>query len=40
MAGVPKWDFPSILAQFGVAYFDFSPEELARDVNNARSRHS
>jgi predicted HTH domain antitoxin len=40
MAGVSKWDFPHILAQFGVDYFDFSPEELARDVINARPRHS
>ena len=39
MAGIPKWDFPAILARFDVPYFNFPPEELARDIENARPRH-
>ena len=40
MAGVPKWDFPHILTKFGVPYFILTPDELSRDVENARPRHS
>ena len=40
LAGVHKWDFPPILAQFGVPFFTLTPEELTQDVENARPRHN
>jgi len=35
VARMPKWDFAEILCDYGVAYFNLTPEELARDVRNA-----
>lgn len=35
LAGVKKWEFPRILGDYGVYYFNLSPAELAEDVKNA-----
>ena len=35
MAGVTKWDFPKVLARYKVPYFNYTTEELARDIRNA-----
>jgi predicted HTH domain antitoxin len=35
LAGVKKWDFPKVLADNGVCYFNLSSAELAEDVKNA-----
>ena len=35
LARMPKWDFAEVLGDYGVAYFNLTPEELARDVRNA-----
>jgi predicted HTH domain antitoxin len=39
MAGMKKLDFPKVLKHFGVPYFNLTPEELARDIANARPRN-
>lgn len=35
LAGMKKWDFPKVLGDYGVHYFNLSAEELAEDVKNA-----
>lgn len=35
MAGMEKWKFARILADFGVDYFSITPEELAREIRHA-----
>lgn len=35
LVGVNKWDFPKVLADYGVYYFNLSSAELAEDVKNA-----
>ena len=35
LAGMQKWDFPKVLAKYGVYYFNLTAAELARDVKNA-----
>jgi predicted HTH domain antitoxin len=35
LAGMEKWDFPKVLADYGVYYFNMSTAELAEDVKNA-----
>ncbi|MBP9664582.1 MAG: UPF0175 family protein [Pyrinomonadaceae bacterium] len=35
LAGMSKWDFPKVLGDYGVYYFNMSPAELAEDVKNA-----
>lgn len=35
MAAVGKWDFPAVLARYDVPFFNYSPEDLIRDVRNA-----
>lgn len=35
LAGMKKWDFPKVLGDYGVYYFNLSSEELAEDVRNA-----
>ncbi len=35
MAGVKKWDMPKVLVKFGVSFFNYPPEEIARDAANA-----
>ena len=35
LAGMKKWDFPKVLADYGVYYFNMSAAELAEDVKNA-----
>jgi predicted HTH domain antitoxin len=35
LAGMDKWDFPKVLGDYGVNYFNLTPEELAEDVKNA-----
>ncbi|WP_295650693.1 UPF0175 family protein [uncultured Mucilaginibacter sp.] len=32
MCGMDKWDFPKVLAQFGVDYFQYSAEDVMADV--------
>lgn len=33
MCGMKKWDFPKILAQFDVPYFQYTAEDVIRDAN-------
>jgi predicted HTH domain antitoxin len=35
LAGMKKWDFPKVLGEYGVYYFNMSHAELAEDVKNA-----
>ena len=36
MCGHTKWTFASVLAEFGVNYFQYSAEELEEDLATAR----
>lgn len=36
MAGTDKWGFPKVLSRFGVPYFNYAPEDLAKDVQSIR----
>lgn len=36
MAGVKKWEFPDVLAQLGIPYFNIAPDELEEDAQNLR----
>lgn len=31
------WDFPALLAQYRIPWFDYSPEDLQRDLSALRS---
>jgi predicted HTH domain antitoxin len=33
MCGMKKWDFPAVLAQFNVAYFQYTGEDLLNEFN-------
>ena len=35
LAGMKKWDFPKVLGDYGVYYFNLSDAELEEDVKNA-----
>ncbi len=35
VARMPKWEFAKILGDYDVCYFNLTPEELARDIENA-----
>jgi predicted HTH domain antitoxin len=32
------WDFPALLAQYRIPWFDYSPEDLQRDLQALRAR--
>ena len=32
MCGMKKWDFPAVLAQFGVSYFQYTVDDVIADV--------
>ncbi len=32
MCGIKKWDFPAVLAQFEVNYFQYTAEDVIADV--------
>jgi predicted HTH domain antitoxin len=33
MCGMKKWDFPKILAEFNVPYFQYFAEDMIKDAN-------
>jgi len=35
LAGMPKWEFAEILANYGVSIFNYPASDLERDVKNA-----
>ena len=35
LAGMAKWDFAEVLADYGVSIFNYPASEIARDVSNA-----
>jgi predicted HTH domain antitoxin len=32
------WDLPSLLAQYRIPWFDYSPEEIEKDLQSLRSK--
>ncbi|MBD1387744.1 UPF0175 family protein [Mucilaginibacter rigui] len=38
MCGMKKWDFPAVLAQFNVNYFQYTAEDVIADVERI-SKH-
>jgi len=40
LAGYPKRTFMELLADYGVAVFNYPPEDIARDAANATRYHS
>lgn len=39
LLGLSLWDFPSLLAQYRIPWFDYSPEDLQQDLKRGRSQH-
>ena len=37
LLGIPLWDFPSLLAQYRIPWFDYSPEQLEQDLRSLRA---
>ena len=37
LLGLTLWDLPALLAEYRMPWFDYSPEDLARDVKTLRS---
>jgi len=37
---IPLWDLPALLAQYRIPWFDYSPEDLQRDLQALRARKS
>ena len=35
---IPLWDLPALLAQYRIPWFDYSPEDLRRDLESLRQR--
>ena len=35
---IPLWDLPTLLAQYRIPWFDYSPEDLRRDLETMRKR--
>ena len=35
--GLTLWDFPALLAQYRIPWFDYSPEDIERDLQTLRS---
>jgi len=35
---IPLWDLPALLAQYRISWFDYSPEDLEKDLQALRSR--
>ena len=35
---VSLWDLPSFLAQYRIPWFDYSPEEIEKDLQSLRSK--
>ena len=35
---IPLWDLPALLAQYRIPWFDYSPEDLRRDLETLRQR--
>ncbi len=35
LAGMPKWEFAEILAQYGVSIINYPASEIAEDLKNA-----
>jgi len=35
---IPLWDLPALLAQYRIPWFDYSPEDLRRDLETLRKR--
>ena len=35
---IPLWDLPALLAQYRIPWFDYSPEDLQRDLQALRAR--
>ncbi len=40
LLGIPLWDFPSLLAQYRIPWFDYSPEQLEQDLRSLRAQES
>ena len=38
MAGMKKWDFPAVLAKFGVDYIQYTYEDVVADVQRIAKR--
>jgi predicted HTH domain antitoxin len=38
MCGMKKWDFPAVLAQFDVPYFQYTAEDVIADVERISKR--
>lgn len=36
MCGMKKWDFPAVLAKFGIAYFQYTADDVINDANAIR----
>jgi predicted HTH domain antitoxin len=37
LLGLSLWDLPALLAEYRMPWFDYSPEDLARDIETLRS---
>lgn len=37
LLGLTLWDLPALLAEYRMPWFDYSPEDLARDVETLRA---
>lgn len=38
LLNISLWDLPSLLAQYRIPWFDYSPEELQKDLQALRSK--
>lgn len=38
LLGMTLWDLPALLAQYRIPWFDYSPEDLQRDLQALRTR--
>lgn len=37
LLGIPLAEFPALLAEYSIPWFDYSPEELERDLESLKS---
>ena len=40
LLNIPLWDLPALLAQYRIPWFDYSPEDLQKDLEALRSKES
>jgi len=39
LLGLALWDLPALLTEYRIPWFDYSPEDLARDLETLRATH-